>query len=61
MQQQHEATTIVGSANESRNEVPTNPELKLDNNISSPLPRIAPSKSNVVSVVASYGAIDSLR
>jgi hypothetical protein len=35
--------------------------LKLDNNISSPLPRIAPSKSNVVSVVASYGAIDSLR
>jgi HKD family nuclease len=57
--QQHEATIIMGSANESRNETTTNFKLKLDDNISPPPPIVARSKSNVV-VVASYGAIDSL-
>jgi hypothetical protein len=51
----------MGSANRSCNEVPTNFELKLDNNILLPLPKVDLGKSNVVDVVANYGAIDSLR
>jgi hypothetical protein len=50
------------SANESRNEAPTNSKLKFDDNSPPPPPKITPSKSNivVVVVVANYGAINSL-
>jgi hypothetical protein len=49
----------MGSVNESRNDVPTNSNLKLDDNIPPP-PRVALGKSNVVVFAANYGAIDSL-
>jgi hypothetical protein len=58
--QQHEATIIMGSVNESRNETTTISELKLDDNISLPPPIVVRGKSNVVVLVASYGAINSL-
>jgi hypothetical protein len=49
----------MGSVNGSRNEAPTNFNLKLHDNIPPP-PRVALGKSNVVVVGANYGAINSL-